>query len=106
MTTTMSNIVVTGSADKTVKLLDITDDFNELGTMKTTDAVFCGDIYDSFLAVGCGDGNLLGYDIDTMECLYGYGCDQKGGINSLKIVPEKGKIVTGGEAGEGLELLF
>jgi WD40 repeat protein len=104
--TNRSNLVITGSADKTVKVLDLLDGLKEIGNMKATDSVFCGDIYENFVAVGCGDGNLLGYNLDTMECLYGYGCDNKGGIKCLKILPEKGKIVTSGDAGEGLQLVF
>jgi hypothetical protein len=68
--------------------------------------VLCGDLYDSFLAVGCADGNMLAYDIDTLTCSFGYGCDQTGGVKCLKIIPEKNRIVTGGDSGEGLELIF
>lgn len=80
--------------------------FKEVGSMKTTDMVYCGDVYGSFLSVGCGDGNVLAYDLDTLSCLFGYGCDQTGGVKCLKIIPEKSKIVTGGDSGEGLELIF
>ncbi len=104
--TNYSNMLVTGSADKNIKLYDIKNNFKLIGTMKATDAVFCGDIYESFIAVGCGDGNLLAYNLDTLECLYGYGCDTKGGIKCLKIIPNKGKIITAGDSGQGLQLLF
>lgn len=99
-------MLVTGSADKTIKLFDISNNFKQIGVMKTTDSVFCGDIYNSFIAVGCGDGNLVAYNLDTLECLYGFGCDSKGGIKCVKILPDKGKIVTAGDSGEGLQLLF
>lgn len=103
---TESNILVTASADKTVKLFDMQSDFAPFGELKTADSVFCGDLCEHFLAVGCGDGNLLGYDIDTMECLFGYGCEKKGGMRIVKILPQKKKIITAGDTGQGLELVF
>lgn len=74
--------------------------------MKATDAVFCGDIYENFLVAGCGDGNILGYNLDTLQCLYGFGCDNKGGVKCVKILPSQSRIVTGGDSGEALELIF
>jgi hypothetical protein len=78
--------------------------FKELGSMKATDSVFCGDIYNNFVAVGCGDGNMLGYNIDTMQCLYGYGCDSKGGVKCLKISDKR--IITAGDSGQALQLIY
>lgn len=101
-----SNLLITGSADKTIKIFDMLSGFKQIGELKSADAVFCGDIYDNFLAVGCGDGNLLAYNLDTMECLYGYGCEEKGGIKIVKILPEKKRILTAGDSGKGLELVF
>jgi hypothetical protein len=72
--------------------------------MKSTDAVFCGDIYNNVIAVGCGDGNMLAYNLDTMQCLYGFGCDNKGGIKCLKILQRK--IITGGDSGQALQLVY
>jgi WD40 repeat protein len=97
-------MLVTGSADKTIKLLDMTNNFKEIGSLKATDVILSGDLYESFLAVGCGDGNILAYNLDTMECLFGFGCDNKGGVTNIKIVADKGKIVTAGEGGQGLIL--
>ena len=77
-----------------------------MGSMKVTDAVFCGDIHSNFIAVGCGDGNMLGYNLDTAECLYGYGCDNKGAVKCLKINPKRKSIITGGDSGEALQLMF
>ena len=74
--------------------------------MKTTDSIFCGDVYDSFIAVGCGDGNLLTYNIDTFECLFGYGAENNGGVKFVKILPDKRKIITSGDSGQGLQLVF
>lgn len=43
--------------------------------MQTTDAVFCGESIENLIIAGCGDGNILAFDIDSAECLYGYGAD-------------------------------
>ena len=64
-------IVITGSADKTIKLIDIESGFKEFGTMKTTDAVYCMETIHNLTLAGTGDGNILCYDNDTLECLYG-----------------------------------
>jgi hypothetical protein len=46
-----------------------------INIMKTTDAVFCGETIENLVIAGCGDGNILSFDIDSGECLYGYGVD-------------------------------
>lgn len=103
-----SNIILTGSADKTVKLLDIMNNFKEIGVLKATDSILCGDLHpsESLLVVGCADGNMLAYNIDTFDCLYGYGCDNSGGVKNIKILPEKGRVLTSGDSGHGLQLVF
>ena len=101
-----NNLLVTGAADKYLKVFDINKGFQVIGELKSTDAVFCGDICGNAVAAGCGDGNLLCYNLNTMECAWGYGCEKKGGIKFVKFVPEKMKILTGGDSGQGLELLF
>ena len=104
--TTESNLLITGSADKTLKVFDMNKGFKVINELKSTDAVFCGDICGNVVAAGCGDGNLLCYNLNTMECAWGYGCEKKGGIKFVKFVPEKMKILTAGDSGQGLELLF
>jgi hypothetical protein len=49
---------------------------------------------------------MLGYDLNNFECLYGYGCDNKGSINCIKIVPEICKIFTAGDCAQGMQLIF
>jgi WD40 repeat protein len=75
LSTNLSGFVLTGSADKSVKCFDIFNGFAPLAQMKTTDAVFCGEVLDNLVLVGCGDGNILCFDADSGECLYGYGAD-------------------------------
>jgi len=62
--TSLSSFIVTGSADKTVKKFDIINGFKPLAVMKTTDAVFCGKIIQNLAIAGCGDGNILAFDLD------------------------------------------
>ena len=104
--TTKKNLLLTGAADNTIKVFDMSKGFKVIGELKSTDAVFCGDICGNVCAAGCGDGNLLCYNLDTMECAWGYGCEKKGGIKFVTFVPEKMKILTGGDTGQGLELVF
>lgn len=98
--------IITASSDKTIKITDVMNNFSEISSLKTTDSVVCGDIYESFLAVGCADGNMLAYDLNSFECLYGYGCDSKGSINCIKILPEQTKIITAGDCAQGMQLIF
>ena len=32
-------------------------------------------VLENIVIVGCGDGNILAYDLDNGQCLYGYGVD-------------------------------
>lgn len=98
--------LVTGSADNTLKVFDMKNNYKVIGELKSTDAVYCGDILGNVVVAGCGDGNLLCYDLNTMECAWGYGCEKKGGIRCVSFVPDKMKILTAGESGQGLELVF
>lgn len=67
--------------------------------MQTTDAVFCGQVVENVVVTGCGDGNILSYDIESGECLYGYGADDKGAVHCMAVNDEKDCIVTGGDSG-------
>lgn len=100
-------ILVTGSADKTVKAFQL----DNLGTpaleMNTTDAVFCGETLGSLVVTGCGDGNLLVFDMTRgPEPLYGYGADPVGALHCLRITPDRKGIVTGGDSGQALKIIF
>ena len=35
-----------------------------VAVMNCTDAVFCGKVFDNLAIVGCGDGNILAFDLD------------------------------------------
>ena len=49
--------------------------------------------------VGCGDGNILSFDLDTGECLYGYGADAVGAVHCMGINEEQDCLITGGDSG-------
>mmetsp|Transcript_27065 Transcript_27065/g.20249 ORF Transcript_27065/g.20249 Transcript_27065/m.20249 type:complete len:90 (+) Transcript_27065:732-1001(+) len=86
--TSLSSFIITGSADKTVKKFDIINGFKPLGVMKTTDAVFCGKTLHNITLVGCGDGNLLAFDLDQNKCLYGYGADSMGAVHCMQVMAD------------------
>jgi len=71
-----------------------------LNTMKATDAVFCGEVLKNLVIAGCGDGNILAFDLEKGgECLYGYGADEVGAVHCMKITPDCNNIITGGDSG-------
>ena len=82
--TTQSSILVSAAADKKVKMWDIFNSLSPLGEMDATEAVMCADMYKELLFTGCGDGNVLAFNLDTQECLWGYGCDQKGSVETVR----------------------
>jgi WD40 repeat protein len=62
--TTSSGYVVTGSADKTLKTFDIFNSCAAQSTLKATDAIFCGAVLENIVVAGCGDGNILGFNLE------------------------------------------
>ena len=104
--TTLSNIIVTGATDKKLKKMDILKGFKSAGGMDTTDAVICGKTLGSLAVVGCGDGNILTFDLDSNQCLFGYGADPAGAINCLGITPSSDALITGGDSGQALKINF
>ena len=108
-----SGNIVTGSADKTIKVWDLrSGKGSALGSvckMESTDAVFCGELvdYGNLAVVGAGDGNILAYDLmKGGECLYGYGADEVGAVHCLSVTRDFKSIVTGGDSGQGLKICF
>lgn len=78
--------VITGSADKSIKIFEIGNP-KPILAQKTTDAVFCGEIYADKAVVGCGDGNILTFDTrQNLECLWGYGVDEVGAVHCLEVI--------------------
>ena len=61
--------------------------------------MFCGEVISNLCVVGCGDGNILCFDLDKNECLYGYGCDTAGAVHCMGINNDQDCIVTGGDSG-------
>uniref|UniRef100_A0A7S3CPB8 Uncharacterized protein n=1 Tax=Strombidium rassoulzadegani TaxID=1082188 RepID=A0A7S3CPB8_9SPIT len=104
--TNLSGFTITGSGDKTIKTFDIFNSLKPMSLMKTTDAVFCGEVLQNLVLVGCGDGNILCFDTDSSQCLYGYGADSKGAVHCLGINEDRDCLVTGGDSGQGLCINF
>ena len=74
--------------------------------MKTTDGVFCGEVAHNLAFAGCGDGSLIVYNLDNGECLYGYGCDNQGSVQCLRVLPDQICVLVGGDSGTLLKLNF
>lgn len=100
------NTIVTGGNDKLLKVIDINTGFKEVNVFKATDIITCGDMNGSFVCIGCGDGCLLGYDVVEMKSIFGYSCDDKGKVKQCIIIPNEKKIITGGDSGINMGLLF
>jgi len=64
--------VITGGSDNLINLVDIWGGFKHFGTMKATSPVHCLETIHNLTIAGTEDGNILAYDNDTFECLYGY----------------------------------
>jgi len=105
--------VVTGAADKTLKVFDLRGGSDRglapVMSAESTDAIFCGELLDggNLCVTGCGDGNIIAFDLNRGgECLYGYGADNVGAIHCMGVTPDKRGLVTGGDSGQGLKILF
>lgn len=101
-----SNMLVTGSADQTVKILDAYMGFQVRGEMRATGEILCGTMAHNKVAVGCSDGNLLVYDTDIQDCIFGFGAERAGGISCVALTPDNKKLITGGESGTPLLISF
>jgi len=49
---------------------------------------------------------MLAFNLDTMECMYGYGADPKGSCDVIKYFESQNCIVAGGESGQLLKIKF
>lgn len=100
-------MVVSGSADKTVKAFDVGQQ-REVMSGKSTDSIFCGQVVkDRIFVTGCGDGNLIAYDLGkNMECLWGYGVDEVGAVHCLQVSPDNKFVVAGGDSGAPIKVMM
>lgn len=98
--------VITASADKTLKLFDIASGFKQAGVMKASDAVFCVETFEDITIAGTGDGNILAYDNNTSECLYGYGVMKQGGVRLIQKTDDLTRLVAVGDDPEPMLLYY
>lgn len=99
-------LVITGSADKSLKVLDMSAGFKPIGSLTAKAVVCCGTVHDNVAIAGCGDGNLLFYNLDDMKMKYGFGAMSEGPVNCMKLNEKQTKLVAGGENGHGIVLSF
>ncbi|KAL4459982.1 hypothetical protein ABPG74_003508 [Tetrahymena malaccensis] len=95
--TNLGGQVITGSADKTLRVIDIQSGFKPMANMKATDAVFCIETIYNLTVAGCGDGNVLCFENDTGKCLYGFGAMSQGVVRCMKINENSTKLVACGD---------
>ena len=102
----LCKIVIIGSADKSLKVMDANGGFKLIGTMTGKAVVCCGTVHENIAVAGCGDGNVLFYSLDNMKLLYGFGAVSEGPVNCVKLNENENKLVAGGENGHGIVLNF
>lgn len=93
----LSNMIITASSDNTIKLVDIWGGFRDFGTMQATSPIYCVEPIHNLTIAGAGDGNVLAFDNDTLECLYGFGAMETGAVRCMKITDDKTRMVVGGD---------
>ena len=47
--------------------------FKNKSVMTSKGLIMCGGVHGNQFAAGCGDGNLLVFDIPSSKCLFGFG---------------------------------
>lgn len=89
-----------------MKVFDIGLGFKTMGALIAKAVVCCGVVHKNVAVAGCGDGNLIFYNIDEMKTIYGFGATSVGPVNCLKLNETHTRLVAGGENGYGLVLHF
>ena len=102
----LNNTVVTASADGTAVVWDVNMGFQPRATLKANGGIFCGEVVGNLFACGCADGNLIVFDMDTQEALFGFGVENVGGVNCIGISQNRRKLISGGDGGAPLLLNF
>lgn len=88
MISNLSSFILTGSIDKTIKMIDIIGGFKVRTVMKTIEGVYSMQTIYNLTIAGCADGNICVYDNDTGKCLYGFGVMSKGIVRDIKITED------------------
>ena len=57
--------------------------FKQINTLKADAPVDSLAVLNNLTLAGCGDGNVICFDNDTGECLYGYGAMSKGTVRQI-----------------------
>lgn len=80
---------MTGSIDKTIKMIDMLGGFKVRSIMKAPEGVYTMQSIYNLTIAGCADGNVVVYDNDTAKCLYGFGVMSKGIVREIKIAEDQ-----------------
>ena len=90
-----------------INLVDIWSGFKHFGEMESTSPVHCVETIHNLTIAGAEDGNVLAYDNDLQECLWGYiiedfrdinnenmntfGAMESGAVKEIQITTDKRK---------------
>lgn len=98
--------MITCSADRTCAIIDPVSGFKKRGVLELSEAgLTCLSLW-NMTVVGVGDGNVLVFDNDTQECLFGFGCMRQGGVRCLKLSEDKSRLVACGDDPTSIVLDF
>lgn len=103
---TMSNYLLTASADGSVGIIDPVKSFNISNRLKTDNSVFSMDSFRNYVVLGLENSNIYVYDLDTTECIWGFGILREGGVTNINISESGDFMLCSGENPQALVLKF
>ena len=103
---TFGNTLVSASADSCIKIMDRNMGYSVRESITASAGILCGEIVENLFVSGCTDGNLIVYNMDTAEAMFGFGAESQGGVNCIGISESRRKVITGGDSGVPLLLSF
>ena len=103
--TVTNGIVGTASADHYLRLFSL-NGMKTIHKIDTQDMLFAMEHVNDLTILGTGSGNILTYDNNSGECLYGYGVMKKGVCRLLGLNKNKTRLACAGEDDNATLLCF
>ena len=97
--------IITASADHYYRIIDF-NGFKSRSHVDTQDMLFAVERCKDLLILGTGGGNVLVYDLQSGECLYGYGVMKKGCCRLLGLNTNKTRLACAGEDDNATLLVY
>jgi WD40 repeat protein len=98
-------MIATASADHYLRLFTL-NGMKTIHKIDTQDMLFAMEHVEDLTVVGTGRGNILVYDNNTGECLYGFDVMKKGVCRLLGLNKLKTRLVCAGEDENAMLLSF